>query len=120
MYDASTMLHLIILGFYTKNSFSKDRRLYLDAIKSHRMSDMVDLTHAKTIAKFILQSIYEDKTVNKECTFIVFGNMYMYHNYFCGFRNYLNKKIKRKVQGVPQSQTAANPRHQEEEKKDKH
>ena len=29
------------------------------------------------------------------------------------------KTINRKVQGVPQSQTAANPRHQEEEKNDK-
>ena len=29
------------------------------------------------------------------------------------------KKINRKVQGAPQSQTAANPRHQEEEKNDK-
>ena len=28
-------------------------------------------------------------------------------------------KVNRKVQGMPQSQTAANPRHQEEEKKDK-
>ena len=31
----------------------------------------------------------------------------------------MNKKGKRKVQGVPQSQTAALPRHQEEEKTDK-
>ena len=29
------------------------------------------------------------------------------------------KKVNRKDQGMPQSQTAANPRHQEEEKKDK-
>ena len=29
-----------------------------------------------------------------------------------------SKKVNRKVQGVPQSQTAANPRHQEEENKD--
>ena len=29
------------------------------------------------------------------------------------------KKVKRKVQGVPQSQTAALPRHQEEEETDK-
>ena len=29
------------------------------------------------------------------------------------------KKVNRKVQGMPQSQTASNPRHQEEEKKDK-
>ena len=29
------------------------------------------------------------------------------------------KNVNRKVQGMPQSQTAANPRHQEEEKKDK-
>ena len=29
------------------------------------------------------------------------------------------KKVNRKVQGTPQSQTAANPRHQEEEKKEK-
>ena len=29
------------------------------------------------------------------------------------------KNVNRKVQGVPQSQTAANPRHQEEEKNDK-
>ena len=29
------------------------------------------------------------------------------------------KKVNRKVQGVPQSQIAANPRHQEEEKNDK-
>ena len=55
---ASTMLHLIILDFYTRNSFSGDRRLYLDAIKWHWMSDKVALTHAKAIAKFILQSIY--------------------------------------------------------------
>ena len=31
----------------------------------------------------------------------------------------VTKKGKRKVQGVPQSQTAALPRHQEEEKTDK-
>ena len=31
----------------------------------------------------------------------------------------LHKKGKRKVQGVPQSQTAALPRHQEEEETDK-
>ena len=30
-----------------------------------------------------------------------------------------SKKVNRKVQGVPQSQTAANPRQQEEEKEDK-
>ena len=29
------------------------------------------------------------------------------------------EKVNRKVQGMPQSQTATNPRHQEEEKKDK-
>ena len=29
------------------------------------------------------------------------------------------KKVNRQIQGMPQSQTAANPRHQEEEKKDK-
>ena len=32
---------------------------------------------------------------------------------------YVPIKVNRKVQGMPQSQTAANPRHQEEEKKDK-
>ena len=31
-----------------------------------------------------------------------------------------SKKVIRKVQGMPQSQTVANPRHQEEEKNDKH
>ena len=31
----------------------------------------------------------------------------------------ITKKVKRKIQGVTQSQTAANPRYQEEEKKDK-
>ena len=31
----------------------------------------------------------------------------------------INKKVNRKVQGVPQSQGAANPRLQEEEEKDK-
>ena len=31
----------------------------------------------------------------------------------------IHKKVKRKVQGVPQLQAAANPWHQEEEKKDK-
>ena len=30
-----------------------------------------------------------------------------------------SQKANRKVQGVPQSQTAANPRHQEEEKNEK-
>ena len=29
------------------------------------------------------------------------------------------RKVNRKVQGMPQSQTAANPRHQQEENKDK-
>ena len=42
-------------------------------------------------------------------------------NYMCFFfislRYYISKKGKRKVQGVPQSQTAALPRHQEEEDK---
>ena len=31
----------------------------------------------------------------------------------------VGKKVNEKVQGMPQSQTAANPRHQEEEEKDK-
>ena len=35
------------------------------------------------------------------------------------FRMGVSKKGKRKVQGVPQSQTAALPRHQEEEETDK-
>ena len=33
--------------------------------------------------------------------------------------SFIFKKVNRNVQGVPQSQTAANPRHQEEEKNDK-
>ena len=33
--------------------------------------------------------------------------------------SHLDQNVNRKVQGVPQSQTAANPRHQEEEKNDK-
>ena len=33
--------------------------------------------------------------------------------------NKTHKKVERKVQGVPQSQTAALPRHQEEEETDK-
>ena len=32
---------------------------------------------------------------------------------------YFDKKVNRKVQGMPQSQAAANPWHQEEEKKDR-
>ena len=32
---------------------------------------------------------------------------------------FVQQKSYRKIQGMPQSQTAANPRHQEEEKKDK-
>ena len=40
----------------------------------------------------------------------------LFHSYF--FANY-SKKGKRKVQGVPQSQTAALPRPQEEEETDK-
>ena len=35
------------------------------------------------------------------------------------FSKLFHKKSNRKVQGVPQSQTAANPRHQEEEKNDR-
>ena len=35
------------------------------------------------------------------------------------FLNLYTKKGKRKIQGVPQSQTAALPRHQEEEETDK-
>ena len=34
-------------------------------------------------------------------------------------KNFVEKKVKRKVQGVPQSQAAALPRHQEEEELDK-
>ena len=34
--------------------------------------------------------------------------------------NWAFKKDNRKVQGMPQSTTVANPRHQQEEKKDKH
>ena len=38
----------------------------------------------------------------------------------CIFPNSANfKKVNRKVQGIPQSQTAANHRHQKEDKKDK-
>ena len=58
------------------------------------------------------------KTVNKERSFIAFVNMYMYHNNFYSFQNYLNKKVNRKVQDVPKSQTAAN--YQAAEKEDKH
>ena len=32
---------------------------------------------------------------------------------------FLEKKVNRKVHGVPQSEAAVNPSHQEEEKKDK-
>ena len=39
--------------------------------------------------------------------------------YFNPITVYIEKKGKRKVQGVPQSQTAALPRHQEEEETDK-
>ena len=85
---ARKMLHLMILDFWSK---------FLAL--AHEWSEIL-------------------KTVNKERSFIAFVNMYMYHNNFCGFRNYLNKKVNRKVQGVPKSQTAAN--YQEEEKKDKH
>ena len=39
---------------------------------------------------------------------------------FCDMHVYIyKKKDKRKIQGVPQSQTAAFPRHQEEEETDK-
>ena len=86
---ASTMLHLIILDFWS--------------------------ILVKSFGPWV---VWEIKTVNKERSFIAFVNMYMYHNYFCGFRNYLNKKVNRKVQDVPKSQTAAN--YQEAEKKDKH
>ena len=36
-----------------------------------------------------------------------------------GFSSVTAKNVNRTVQRVPQSQTAANPRHQEEEKNDK-
>ena len=41
-------LHLIILDFYTGNSFfSSDRRMYLDAIIWPQKSDVVNLAHTK-------------------------------------------------------------------------
>ena len=50
--------------------------------------------------------------------------MYQFHDNSASSRIILCKKpIKknnREAKGVPQSQTAANPRHQEEEKKDQH
>ena len=42
-------------------------------------------------------------------------NYYHYYYYYGS----CCKRVNRKVQGMPQSQTAANPRHQEEEKNDK-
>ena len=63
---ARTMLHLIILDFWS----------ILVKVLAHEWSEIL-------------------KTVNKECSFIAFVNMYMYHNNFCGFRNYLNKKVNR-------------------------
>ena len=47
--------------FFTGNSSSSDRRMYLDAIIWQQKPDVVDLTHTKTIAKFILQSIYQNR-----------------------------------------------------------
>ena len=39
--------------------------------------------------------------------------------FFCTVLPSFRKKVNRKIQGVPQSQAAANPWHQEEEKKDR-
>ena len=36
----------------------------------------------------------------------------------CAYFVLLSRQVNRKFQGMPQSQTAVNPRHQEEEKKD--
>ena len=52
------MLRLIILNCFSWKSFSGDRHLYLDEINWQWKPDMLDLTHAKAIAKFILHSIY--------------------------------------------------------------
>ena len=46
-------------------------------------------------------------------------NLLNYRTQISQTRNNIQKKGKRKVQGVPQSQTAALPRHQEEEETDK-
>ena len=50
------------------------------------------------------------------------GNIYLYfslatlYGIYYGFHDYFNKNVNRKIQRMPQSQTAANPLHQEEEK----
>ena len=43
--------------------------------------------------------------------------LYIYVNMLTYVNGATSKKVNRKVQGVPRLQTAANPRHQEEEKK---
>ena len=68
-----------------------------------------------------------DKDICRTCITIAHsmsgsGYIYLYFslatlygiNY--GFHDYFNKKVNRKIQGVPQSQTVANPLPQEEEK----
>ena len=58
------------------------------------------------------------KDCKKNKTYVYCGEEYASHRSLCP-RKFKFKKSKRKVQGVPQSQTAALPRHQEEEETDK-
>ena len=44
------------LSILEGNAFSNDRRMYIDAKIWQYKPDVVDLTHTKTIAKFILHS----------------------------------------------------------------
>ena len=99
---------------YTQNWFTKENVL-CDAGHASTMLHLIILDFWFILVKGFGPWVVWDKTVNKERSFIAFVNMYMYHNYFCGFRNYLNKKVNRKVQGVPKLQTAAN--YQEAEKR---
>ena len=52
-------LRLVILYFFTWKILSDDRRLYLHDNKRNSRSDVDGLTHTKTIAKFIVHSIYK-------------------------------------------------------------
>ena len=61
------------------------------------------------------------KDLSNDCFATLFYSDFLYKACVVGSHlNCIDKKGKRKVQGVPQSQTAALPRYQEEEETDKY
>ena len=127
-------LHLSIVDRFVSCKFY-DKRDYLDLeIVNFPFLDG-DVPRAASYSVYISQlirfarvsnNVSDFKTRNKLLTAKLLNQGYRYHKlrkvfskFYRRHSDLVSKKGKRKVQGVPQSQTAALPRPQEEEETDK-